>query len=202
MAIQANITSLHVLDELKAAVIKFVEEGNLALAESESEIARTIDWLSRDCQTYWQNVIRKKQEEVTMCKSALFRKQITPSANDQKASVVDEKIALQRAIAALDDAEKRYKATKRWAIELERQYAMYKGAVQPFAAAVERDLPNASARLSRMIRALDEYLHTPSPDLRDLLEDARESMALPSMRRGGDDREEPRAAPKAEEPTS
>ena len=133
MTIQANITSLHVLDDLKAAVLKFVEEGSLALSEAEGEIRRTIDWLSRDCQLHWQRVIRKKGEEVTTCKSALFRKQITPSPNDQRASVVDEKIALARAIAELEDAETRYKASKRWAVELERQYAMYKGAVQPFA---------------------------------------------------------------------
>jgi len=185
VAIQANITSLHVLDDLKAAVVKFVEEGSIALTEAESEIRRTIDWLSRDCQLHWQRVIRKKGEEVTMCKSALFRKQITPSPNDQRASVVDEKIALARAIAELEDAEKRYKASKRWAVELERQYAMYKGAVQPFAAAIERDLPSANARLSRMIRALDEYLHTPNPDLRATLEGAREAMAVASMRRTG-----------------
>jgi hypothetical protein len=170
---------------MKAAVVKFVEEGQLALAEAEGEISRTIDWLSRDCQLHWQRVIRKKQEEVTMCKSALFRKQITPSPNDQRASVVDEKKALQRALADLDDADKRYKATKRWAVELERQYALYKGAVQPFAAAIERDLPNAAARISRMIRALDEYLRTPSPELKTMLEDAQQAIAVASMKRGG-----------------
>jgi hypothetical protein len=135
-------------------------------------------------------VIRKKQEEVTMCKSALFRKQITPSANDQKASVVDEKKALQRAMAELEDAEKRLKAAKRWSIEMERQYALYKGAVQPLSAAVERDLPAAVARINRMIRALDEYLRTPSPALRELLDASREAIATPSMRRTGEDRED------------
>lgn len=187
MSLPANITSVHVLDDFKAAVIKFVEEAGLALNEAESEVTKTIDWLQRDCQSHWTRVIRKKQEEVTMCKSALFRKQITPSANDQKASVVDEKKALQRAMAELEDAEKRLKAAKRWSIEMERQYALYKGAVQPLSAAVERDLPAAVARINRMIRALDEYLRTPSPALRELLDASREAIAAPSMRRTGDD---------------
>jgi hypothetical protein len=187
MTIQANITSLHVLDDLKAALAVFLEEGELALSEAEGEVRRAIDWLARDCQTYWQNVIRKKQEEVTVCKSALFRKQITPSPNDQKASVVDEKKALQKATMELEDADKRLKATKKWAIELERQYAIYKGAVQPFSASIDRDLPHAIARVTRMIRALDDYLRTPSPDLREALDVARESAAAPSMRRTGDD---------------
>jgi hypothetical protein len=187
MTIQAHITSVHVLDEFKAAVIKFIEEGGLALNESEGEIVRTLDWVQRDCQTYWTKVIRKKQEEVTMCKSALFRKQITPSPNDQRASVVDEKKALAKAQAQLEEAERCLKNAKRWAVELERQYAIYKGAVQPLAAAVERDLPSAVLRLSRMARALDEYLRMPSPDLRDLLDNARTSMATTSMRRTGDD---------------
>lgn len=190
MSLPANITSVHVLDDFKAAVIKFVEEAGLALNEAESEVTKTIDWLQRDCQSHWTRVIRKKQEEVTMCKSALFRKQITPSANDQKASVVDEKKALQRAMAELEDAEKRLKAAKRWSIEMERQYALYKGAVQPLSAAVERDLPAAVARINRMIRALDEYLRTPSPALRELLDASREAIAAPSMRRTGDDHEE------------
>lgn len=185
MTIQANITSVHVLDEFKAALIKFVEEAALAIDESDGEIERIMDWLQRDCQTYWAGVIRKKQEEVTMCKSALYRKQITPSANDQKASVVDEKKALQRAQAQLDDAEKRLKAAKRWAIEMERQYALYRGSIQPLAAAVERDLPYAVTKLTRMARALDQYLRTPSPRLEELLEESREAMSVPSMKRGG-----------------
>ncbi len=187
MTIQAHITSVHVLDEFKAALLKFIEEGGLALNESEGEIVRTLDWIQRDCQTHWTKVIRKKQEEVTMCKSALFRKQITPSPNDQRASVVDEKKALAKAQTQLEEAERCLKAAKRWAIELERQYAIYKGAVQPLAAAVERDLPNAVLRLSRMARALDEYLRMPSPDLRDLLDGARTAMATTSMRRSGED---------------
>jgi exonuclease VII large subunit len=187
LSLPANITSVHVLDDFKAAVIKFVEEAGLALNEAESEVTKTIDWLQRDCQSHWTRVIRKKQEEVTMCKSALFRKQITPSANDQKASVVDEKKALQRAMAELEDAEKRLKAAKRWSVEMERQYALYKGAVQPLSAAVERDLPAAVARINRMIRALDEYLRTPSPALRELLDASREAIAAPSMRRTGDE---------------
>jgi hypothetical protein len=187
MTIQANITSVHVLDEFKAALLKFIEEGGLALNESEGEVVRTLDWVQRDCQTHWTKIIRKKQEEVTICKSALFRKQITPSPNDQRASVVDEKKALAKAQAQLEEAERCLKSAKRWAIELERQYALYKGAVQPLAAAVERDLPNAVLRLSRMARALDEYLRMPSPDLRDLLDGARTAMATTSMRRTGED---------------
>ncbi len=204
MAIQANITSVQVLDEFKAALIKFVEEATLALSEAESEIERAMDWLQRDCQTYWGGVIRKKQEEVTMCKSALFRKQITPSPNDQKASVVDEKKALQRAIMQLEDAEKRLKAAKRWAIEMERQYALYRGTIQPLAAAVERDLPYAVTKLTRMARALDEYLRTPSPRLEELLDESREALAVPSMKRGGgeeaDDETKRRPGPGSKEP--
>jgi hypothetical protein len=189
--LQTNITSVHVLDEFKAAVVKFVEEAGLAMAEADSEIGRVRDWLARDCQTHWQGVIRRKQEEVTMCKSALFRKQITPSPNDQRASVVDEKKALERAVVQLDDAQRRLKAAKRWTIELERQYAVYKGAVQPLAAAVERDLPDAIIRLGRMARAIDDYLRMPSPDLRDLIDGARASIGAASMRRGGGDDDRP-----------
>lgn len=187
MSIQAHITSVHVLDDFKAALIKFVEECQLALSESDSEITRTLDWVKRDCQMHWTKIIRKKQEEVTMCKSALFRKQITPSPNDQRASVVDEKKALQRAQADLAEAEVALKHAKRWAIELERQYTMYRGAVQSLSAAVERDLPNAILRLSRMARALDDYLRMPSPDLADLLDNSRRSMSVASMKRTGED---------------
>lgn len=196
MSIQANITSVQVLDDFKVAVIKFVEEAGLALNESEGEITRTLNWIQRDCQTHWTKIIRKKQEEVTMCKSALFRKQITPSPNDQRASVVDEKKALQKAIVQLEEAERCLKNAKKWAVELERQYAIYKGAVQGLAAATERDLPNAIARLSRMARALEDYLRMPSPDLRDLLDGARAGMVVGSMRRSGDD------LPAAEAPAS
>lgn len=198
---EAKITDIQVLDRLKAALVKLSEEFAAALEEADGEVDRTLVWLDREAPLRWQSEVRKRQEEVVACKSALYRKQITPSPNDQKASVVDEKKALQRAIAALEHAEQRLKNVKRWNLELPRAQIAFKGAIQPLAAAAERDLPHAALKVGRMILAIDRYLNAPSPELADLLARSRADLSgLPSMRRTGD--EAAAATPaSAEEPT-
>jgi hypothetical protein len=131
---------------------------------------------------FWRKRIRKVQDEVVMCKSALFRKQEIKATADARPSVVDEKKALDRAMKRLDYAETKLRNTKRWSTELPRQSVIFKGALSGMHTVLDRDVPRVNAMLKRMTEHLEAYLRGGDESDR-LLEILGTSS---NMRRGGD----------------
>jgi len=187
MSDAAKVLDLDELARFRATVIKTLDELRLAVSEADSEIGRVRGWVERDQVLYWQGQLRKAQESVTTCKSALFRKQMITSSKDQKPSVVDEKKALERAKSRLAHCEQKMAATKRWAIQLSREEILFKAGMAPLSGFVERDLPHAVTLLARMIQHLEAYTKLQAPDLKSLLGDRSQEM-LAEMRRRGEER--------------
>ena len=184
---QANVRSIDALQRLRVALIRCHEELTMAISEADGTVDRAVAWVERDRVPHWRMRIQRLGEEVNDARSALFRKQTVTSSADSKPSVVDEKKALDRAKAALDDAERRSQRSRAWAAEMPRQQALYKGGTSMLAAMVERDLPMAIAALERMSLALERYHRDAVPDLRSMLEPSDVPVRpLPGMRRAGE----------------
>lgn len=184
---QANVRSIDALQRLRVALIRCHEELTMAISEADGTVDRAVSWVERDRVPHWRMRIQRLGEEVNDARSALFRKQTVTSSADSRPSVVDEKKALDRAKAMLDDAERRSQRSRAWAAEMPRQQALYKGGTAMLAAMVERDLPMAIAALERMSVALERYHRDATPDLRDLLEPKDAPVTpLPGMRRAGE----------------
>lgn len=158
MSDQARVADVATIERFRAALITAAESMSLALEDAEGELDRTIDWLERDRMDTWKKRIRKGQDEVVACKSALFRKQEIKATADAKPSVVDERKALERAQRRLEFAEERLRASKKWAIELPRQAIVFKGALAPMQTALDRDIPQLAAMMRRMSEHLEDYL--------------------------------------------
>lgn len=197
----ANVTSIEALERFRHAVVRFREEIMIALSSAESEIRGTFVWIERERIPHWKRLVPKRAEEVASAKGALFRKELQTMGGTARPSIIDEKKAIQKAIRVLDDAQQRLEAAKRWHVKLEREFAIYKGAVSPVASMVDRDLPNAILRLRNMVLALEAYVSTPTPTLAQQLEQANNSIR--TMRRSGEtapEEAEPAIA-KPQEPT-
>jgi hypothetical protein len=182
---QANVLSIDVLQRFRVALIRCQEELSLALAEADSEVDRAVAWVERDRILHWRQRVQRLSEEVNDARSALFRKQTVTSSKDSKPSVVDEKKALERAKAMLEDAERRGQRSHSWASALPRDQSLYKGGVAALATIVDRDLPAAIQALERMSIALERYGRDQAPDLEKLLDQPAATDAA-SMRRAGD----------------
>lgn len=191
---QANVLSIDVLQRFRVALIRCQEELSLALAEADSEVDRAVAWVERDRILHWRQRVQRLSEEVNDARSALFRKQTVTSSKDSKPSVVDEKKALERAKAMLEDAERRGQRSRAWATALPRDQSLYKGGVAALATMVDRDLPAAIQALERMSVALERYGRDQAPDLAKLLDQPSATDAA-SMRRGGDAPKPPSTEP-------
>ncbi|MCH2144375.1 MAG: hypothetical protein MK082_04415 [Phycisphaerales bacterium] len=154
----ARILDITAIERFKAGLADFGDAIKIGLLEADSEIERAIGWLERDRLHHWKRQIQVRNEEVATAKSALFRKQMQGSAKDGRPSVVDEKVALDRAKKRLRNAEDRHRACRRWRNRLEQEYAIYKGHVQGLSTVAERNVPVALATLDRMLQNLEAYV--------------------------------------------
>ncbi len=184
----ADVRSIDAIDRFRVALVEFVDAGRISVSEADSDLDRNLIWLERDRVPHWTRQIRKRQELVTRAKSDLYRKQTQSGAKDGRASVVDEKVALQRANRRLEAAQARLHATKAWLRRLEQERINFKSAMSGFGVAVDHDLPHAIGLLKKMTENLESYLALAPPDLQKLLTPDEPVDATPSMRRAGTDR--------------
>ena len=182
MGEQIKVADVQTIERFRASLLVASETFGLALEEAEGEIERTLAWVESEQPDFWRKRMRKVQDEVVMCKSALFRKQEIKATADARPSVVDEKKALDRAMKRLEYAETKLRNTKRWSTELPRQSVIFKGALSGMHTVLDRDVPRVNAMLKRMTEHLEAYLRGGDESDR-LLEILGTSS---NMRRGGD----------------
>jgi hypothetical protein len=182
MGEQIKVAVVQSIERFRASLLVASETFGLALEEAEGEIERTLAWVESEQPDFWRKRIRKAQDEVVMCKSALFRKQEIKATADARPSVVDEKKALDRAMKRLEYAEHKLRNTKRWTTELPRQSVIFKGALSGMHTVLDRDVPRVNAMLKRMTEHLEAYLR--GGDESDRLMEILGTSS--NMRRGGD----------------
>lgn len=183
MGEQVKVADIATIERFRSSYGMAVEAFSLALQDAESDVERTILWLESEIGPYWQSQLRKAQEQVVVCKSALFRKQEIKSTPEARPSVVDERKALDRAKRRLDLCERKIEQVRRWRIELPRQAIVFKGALAPMATTLDRDVPRVQAMMRRMTEHLEEYLRGAPEESERLME----ILGLGSVRRSGEE---------------
>lgn len=183
MGEQAKVSDITVIERFRASYTIAAEAFGLALQDAESDVERTILWLDSEIGPYWQSQLRRAQEHVVVCKSALFRKQEIKATPEARPSVVTERKALERAKARLALCERKLDMIRRWRVELPRQAIVFKGALSPMGTLLDRDSPRVLAMLRRMTEHLEEYLRSTPEEGERLLQ----ILGVVSIRRGGDE---------------
>jgi hypothetical protein len=158
MSNTARVDSIDTLKVFRVALIKFGEESNAALASAESEMQRMVGWLERDQQTFWQFQLRKRQEGLSRAQEALRMKKLFPDSSGRFPTPVEEEKQVRKWKAAVEEAEQKLAACKRYARILQKAIMDYKGGVQRLSTWVEAEVPNAVARLDRMVGKLEAYV--------------------------------------------
>ncbi len=159
MAQGAKVESIEALKHLKLALIKFATTVKGSLADVESDLSRIVLWLDMEQASYWQQQIRKRTEWLTRCREALRHKTIFKDSTGSRQSVVDEEKAVRQAEALVAEAQQKLANCKRYSQMIQKESSLYKGKVQRLYNAVEIDLPNAAAKLEKMVQQLDAYVH-------------------------------------------
>ncbi|MDB5356066.1 MAG: hypothetical protein JWN24_2519 [Phycisphaerales bacterium] len=165
MSNSAKVQNVDVLKDFRLALYAFAEKANVALGEADSELQRVTTWLEHEQMAYWTTQLRKRHEAVLKAKEALRFKQIFKSPTGGRQSTADEEKAVQLAIRRFQEAEVKMANVKKWVRQLQKETHLYKGSVQRFATSVTVDVPNAAAKIERMITALDGYVALRAPEI-------------------------------------
>jgi hypothetical protein len=158
---QAKLRSPEALARVRAALIKFAEEAASALDESDAQIGRGQQWLTREQPMRWKQVHRKATDIVNNRRSDVYRKQL--QGIDRPASAVEEKKALENARQKMAEAERVLQAIRGWSVKLERAGMIYRGQAQRLRSYLSVEVPNAVGALDSMATSIEAYLHDHVP---------------------------------------
>jgi len=159
MGQEARVSSIPALKEFRASLGTFAQIASASLEEASTGIQRTRQWLREDQYRFWKAQVQVRTERFVRAKLALKQRQVfdrtlagTPS------SCVDEKKALKVAEARLREAEYKLSQVKAWSQQIEREWSDYRAGTQRLVNVIEVEIPNARARLDKMIDSLEAYL--------------------------------------------
>ena len=161
MAESARVTSLDALRDFKAALQVFAEDVTVALSEATSDAQRGLWFVATDCKAHWARELKKRGERLQQAKAELFKKQL--ESNDTRTSAVVERKNVQKWEAGVAQAEQKLARIKHWATALERDFMLFKAGVQGMSNIVASEIPSATARIERMTKSLEAYLHLAAP---------------------------------------
>jgi len=158
---RAKVTSLEALEAYRASLIVYLAKASRALDEVSDEVVRTRLWVQTDRREHWEHEVRQRTKVFEEKQQELFRARMSTL---QQATQAEQAAAL-KARRALEEAESRLTAVKRWS----RQY---ESRVEPLAKEVDRlrdfltaHMGKAVLYLSEAIRTLSAYAELARPDL-------------------------------------
>ena len=154
----ARVESIDALRAFRTAMVKFGETCNIAMADAEGEVHRTMVWLETEQAQRWASELRKRTEIVTRCQEAVRSKTLFKDATGSRQSAVEEQKALTIAMRRKEEAEHKIVAVKKGLRRLQKELESYKGSVQRLSTFVSSLVPAASANLERMALALEAYV--------------------------------------------
>lgn len=172
MSQYARVSSIVLLKQLRASLGTFSKTASLALEETHTEIQRTLMWLREDRHRYWKTQVRVRSERFVQAKLALKRREIFDRAlSGTPSSCVDERKALKAAEKRLREAEHKSGRVRTWSQQIEKQLADYRAMVQGLVNAIDVEIPNARARLDKMIDSLEAYIALAPPEMPERVEE-------------------------------
>ncbi len=158
MAKSARVLNVEDVDSLAAALVRFAEEAQAALADLDLELRRASQWIEQDRPRYWEAQVRRGWEELARARRELEQARLIHRVDEVPSSCIEQKKALQRAQKRLDLAMEKQRLVRQWAYRTAKQAEEYRGKVGPLAEWLGTEYPRALAALRRMARALESYI--------------------------------------------
>lgn len=165
MSTQVKVEDLEVFRHFRAALLKFAQSAQLALSNADSHIGRTHSWLENEQASFWQGQLRKRAEALTRARDAVRNKKLFKDATGRTPSAQQEEKVLAQCVAAVEEAERKIAAIRKWLPRLEKEADIFRGGISRLNRSLTGDIPNALALLDRLALSLEQYLQIEAPIL-------------------------------------
>ena len=166
MGAQARVDSFAMLTQFRASLATFASTAATALEEAGTDIQRTLLWLREDRYRYWKAQVHTRMQQYVQAKLALKQREVLDRAiAGSRSSCVEERRAVRLAEKRLQEAEHVFRLVKIYSNQIEKESQDYKGAIHGLVNAIEAEIPNACARLERMVVSLEQYVELAPPEM-------------------------------------
>jgi hypothetical protein len=162
MSSQAAVHSIDELKNFRVALALYSEDTLGTLGAVEAEVRRTLRWLEEERPAYWHDQIKRRREQVAQARADVFRRNLQKKP-DYNPAMSEQKDALRKAEASLQDAEKRLVMVRKWQPLLRHAVLEYHASVQRLKDTAAGDVPTGVNLLTRIIDALEAYLQVAPP---------------------------------------
>ncbi len=163
MSREARVLSVEVLEELRAALVRFKQEASAALSSVALVVERMAVWLEQQ-ERFWKQEIRKREQAVSEARLELQRRKLMTTVQGRPPDTTEQEKALRKAQARLQEAEQKLQATKSWMIRWPRVVNEYKSSGQRLGEFLESEMPQLLAWMQGRIEALEAYLALQAPE--------------------------------------
>jgi hypothetical protein len=162
MSSQAAVHSIDELKNFRVALALYGEDTLSTLGAVEAEVRRTLRWVDEERPAYWQDQIKRRREQVAMARADVFRKNLQKRP-DHTPAMSEQKEALRKAEASLQEAEKRLAMVRKWQPAFKHAVLEYHASVQRIKDLAAGDVPSAVNLLTRIVEKLEAYLQVAPP---------------------------------------
>ncbi len=162
MSSQAAVRSIDELKNLRVALALYGEDTLATLGAVEAEVRRTLRWIEEERPVYWHDQIKRRREQVALARGDVFRRNLQKRPGHSPA-MSEQKEALRKAEASLQDAEKRLVMVRKWQPLLKQAVLEYHANVQRLKDLAAGDVPSAVNLMTRIVDALEAYLQLAPP---------------------------------------
>ncbi len=163
MSPRAHVTSVEAIEDFRASLVVFLSKARPTLEEVSDEALRTRLWLENEQRTRWEAEVRRRTRTLEQAQQALFSAGISNLRDASDA----EKMAVQRARRALEEAEAKLKVVKQWARDFENRAEPLTRQLDKLHTLLSNDMLKAVAYLVNVIKALDAYADVAPPEMEE-----------------------------------
>ncbi len=166
MSAAANVQSLEAIREFRGALQQFGEQATDGLDSIHAQIHRVNDWLQHERPAYWQQQIRRGYDQLAEARTSLEQCRMR-TVGGHRPACLEEKQAVARAKARLEQAQEKLKVVRHWQRLVEEEASEFRGRCSQLDSLLQRDLPRMRGLLDRILASLASYVTIRSPETPD-----------------------------------
>lgn len=173
---QAQISSIEAIEAFRADLIVYLSQMQPVLDEIGGEVVRMRFWLQNEGREFWENQLRRRRRKLEEAQAELFNAKLSTL---QDSSILQHMQA-QKTRRAVEEAEQKLAALKKWERELENLTEPLLKQVSQLQGFLSADMSRGVAALTQIVQALEAYRKVAAPSLAAPPAPATETNKTPS----------------------
>jgi chromosome segregation ATPase len=164
MATRANVTSVEAIEAFRSNLIVYSSKARPTLEEVSADVSQIRMWLESDVRIRWQNEVKRRFKKLEEAQNALFSAEIS----NLRDATTAERLAVNKAKRALEEAEEKLKLVKKWEREFSHRVEPLAKQLEKLHTVLSNTVPEAISHLTEIARALHAYAEIQPASISDL----------------------------------